>query len=253
MPGAGYAVRCLAVPVKASGNSPVGAWLSGYDPDGRDGRGAIEWTYDPAEAMIFATAEAAADCQAAVPQSRPVLADGTPNRPLAAYDLELAATPLPPFVAGDPHTDGRPLRERVQLYADLPPGIGSLLDLATVLLHRAFVSFRTGNTAVCDAFLNEGLYACGGLFEAKVAAMTESPSHLGDREWMAFIVHAAAVVPLTVPEAQAARPAPAKPAGAKQAPRAAGVVSSERLAEIYAEQQARMAAAAEARKKKAAG
>ena len=188
--------------------SPIGAWLSGYDPDSNGGHGAAEWTYDPAEAMIFATAEAAADCQNAVPHTRPVLSDGTPNRPLSAFDLELAATPLPPLVAGDPYTDGRPLRDRVQLYGELPPGIGPLLDLATVLLHRAFASFRTGNLAVCDAFLNEGLHACGGLFEAKVALMTEKPTHIGDRESMAFSAHAAAVVPFPDPNLSRPRSPP---------------------------------------------
>jgi hypothetical protein len=156
--------------------------------------------------MIFATAEAAADCQNAIPRSRPVLPDGTANRPLAAFDLELVATPLPPLVAHDPYTDGRPLGQRVQLYDKLPPGVGSLLDLATVLLNRAFVSFKTGNLAVCDAFLSEGLHACGALFEAKVAYMTENPAHIEDREWAAFRAHAAAAVRPSAPKPRTSPP-----------------------------------------------
>jgi hypothetical protein len=116
-------------------------------------------------------------------------------------------------VAADPYTDGRPLRDRVQLYDNLPPGIGSLLNLATVLIHRAFASYRTGNLAVCDAFLNEGLHACGDLFGLKVKVMTEEPGHVEDRAWMDFLAHLAAVVPAPGAEAAvpSAPPAPASP------------------------------------------
>jgi hypothetical protein len=46
---------------------PVGHDLASYNPEGDEGRGLAMWTPDPAQAMTFATAEAATSCYRAIP------------------------------------------------------------------------------------------------------------------------------------------------------------------------------------------
>ena len=66
---------------------PVGNYLASYSPEGADGNGVAKWTPDAAQAMTFATAEAATSCYRAVPYNRPLRADGKPNRPLTIFTV----------------------------------------------------------------------------------------------------------------------------------------------------------------------
>jgi hypothetical protein len=66
---------------------PVGHYLASYNPEGRGGEGLATWTPDPAQAMTFATAEAATSCYRAIPYNRPLRPDGKPNRPLTMFSV----------------------------------------------------------------------------------------------------------------------------------------------------------------------
>jgi hypothetical protein len=66
---------------------PVGSYLASYSPEGDNGNGVAQWTPDPAQAMTFATAEAATACYRAVPYNRPLRPDGKPNRPLTMFSV----------------------------------------------------------------------------------------------------------------------------------------------------------------------
>jgi len=66
---------------------PVGAYLASYNPEGDGGNGVAIWTRDPAQAMTFATGEAATACYRAVPLNRPLRSDGRPNRPLTQFTV----------------------------------------------------------------------------------------------------------------------------------------------------------------------
>jgi hypothetical protein len=70
---------------RTDGIDAVGCYLAYYDPEADDGHGAARWTLDPDEAMTFVSATAAMDCYRAVPTTRPVRADGQPNRPLTMF------------------------------------------------------------------------------------------------------------------------------------------------------------------------
>jgi hypothetical protein len=66
---------------------PVGSYLASYNPEGDGGNGVASWTRDPAQAMTFATSDAATACYRAVPLNRPLRSDGRPNRPLTRYTV----------------------------------------------------------------------------------------------------------------------------------------------------------------------
>jgi len=68
---------------------PVGWYLAGYDADGNDGWGDAIWTDNPANAIEFATATEAYACWIEQSRLRPVRPDGQPNRPLAAFTIQL--------------------------------------------------------------------------------------------------------------------------------------------------------------------
>lgn len=66
-----------------------GQYLKSCDVDGRDGRGAIFTTSDPADAMVFehvGEAHAYWMRESTVVPRRP---DGKPNRPLTGYSIEM--------------------------------------------------------------------------------------------------------------------------------------------------------------------
>ena len=66
---------------------PVGAYLASYNPEGDGGNGIAIWTRDPAQAMTFATGEAAVACYRAIPLNRPLRSDGKPNCPLTMFTV----------------------------------------------------------------------------------------------------------------------------------------------------------------------
>lgn len=63
-------------------------YLKSYDPDGNNGHGDIEITFDPLEAKLFDTSSEAMDEWMKVSTVLPVRPDGKPNRPLSAYTIE---------------------------------------------------------------------------------------------------------------------------------------------------------------------
>ena len=69
---------------------PVGQYLKRYDPEAFDGQGDAEWTAKLADAIRFPDQVAAMRLWATQPKARPVRDyDGQPNRPLAAFTIEI--------------------------------------------------------------------------------------------------------------------------------------------------------------------
>ena len=211
----GWLISCQGLGRTFGGEGvPARAYLARYDPEGNGGLGDAAWAYDPAEAMVFASAGAAAECMNAIPRNRPVRPDGGPNRPLSIFMVELVPLPLPltqsPAEPGDPHSDDRALDDRSRLYGELPPGIGPLMDLASALIHRAFTAHKSGDLASCDAFITEGQHACGGVFQMNAEYVVKFPNHTDDRAWMAFLAHLATRIDPPAPEVSRP-PAPPPP------------------------------------------
>jgi len=82
-------IKCWTAPF--SDNFPPdqrvrGMWLKDADIERFNGRGAIVFTDDPAQAMTFGTAKEAFEYTMQSPKCHPVRStDGLPNRPLRAY------------------------------------------------------------------------------------------------------------------------------------------------------------------------
>lgn len=88
----GVAMTVLRIIGPAFGDDPStldGMWLKEYDPDGRDGRGAVKATRNREEAMQFADAGEAMACWRRQSKVRPLRPDGKPNRPLTAFSVEI--------------------------------------------------------------------------------------------------------------------------------------------------------------------
>jgi hypothetical protein len=66
-----------------------GEYLKSYDPEAYDGRGDALFTGDIGEAMKFTSHGEALTFAMTVPKSRPLRADGKPNKPLTAFTLEI--------------------------------------------------------------------------------------------------------------------------------------------------------------------
>lgn len=64
----------------------VGHCIASYNPEATEACLAT-WRPDPAQAMTFATAEAATWCYRAVPYNRPLRPDGRPHRPLTMFSV----------------------------------------------------------------------------------------------------------------------------------------------------------------------
>ncbi len=82
----------LEGPMVPGGTAPppgVTAYLAWYDPDASDGLGEMIWTTKVADALRFATQEAAVSFYLQVSQVRPVRPDGQPNRPLTAFTVSI--------------------------------------------------------------------------------------------------------------------------------------------------------------------
>lgn len=93
-----YAIRLAGLRGKIEEASPdqaIGAfeWLAEYDPDRFEGRGFVRWTFDPAEALSFASMTEAIYFAMTISDRLPVRADGKPNRPLTAFHLEFQPVP----------------------------------------------------------------------------------------------------------------------------------------------------------------
>lgn len=71
----------------------VGEYLTGYDPDAHDGRGAASFDNRPDHALRFPDAETAAALVEQPSTVRPTI-DGQPNRPLTAFVLMVVRDPL---------------------------------------------------------------------------------------------------------------------------------------------------------------
>lgn len=82
-------LRCVAVAgvMHDPAASPAGLYLRGFDPEFDNGAGLAEWTSHPDKAMRFAGNAEAVAAWNTVPASRPLRADGRPNRPLTAYTM----------------------------------------------------------------------------------------------------------------------------------------------------------------------
>jgi hypothetical protein len=65
-------------------------WLRRYDPEAHDGQGAVGFTEDRAEALLFDDQQHAWDVYTSVARCRPMRdIDGKANRPLTAYHAEI--------------------------------------------------------------------------------------------------------------------------------------------------------------------
>ena len=79
----------VGVDVHGGSTLQPGAFVKSYDPEAHDGRGFVEWTTDPDEAVIFHSPAQALRLYQQVPVTRPYRADGKPNRPLTAFTIEV--------------------------------------------------------------------------------------------------------------------------------------------------------------------
>ena len=66
----------------------INQWLKAFNHEAHDGRGTVEMTPDPAQAMTFDNAMAVLECWRSVSETRPFRPDGKPNRPLTAFSVE---------------------------------------------------------------------------------------------------------------------------------------------------------------------
>lgn len=69
-----------------------GQFVRVYDPDAHGGRGHVDFTRNPGEAMHFTTVKAALDTWRVQSTVQPWRGDGQPNRPLTAFTITV--TPL---------------------------------------------------------------------------------------------------------------------------------------------------------------
>ena len=66
----------------------IGQYLQSFDVEAFDGRGTCTWTDDIGEAMRFEDIGEAVEAWRTRSKVRPVRADGEPNRPLTAFNVE---------------------------------------------------------------------------------------------------------------------------------------------------------------------
>jgi len=67
----------------------AGRFIRAYDVDAHGGRGSVEFTTDPREAIRFASASLAMEAWRTQSKRVPLRDDGKPNRPLTAYTVEI--------------------------------------------------------------------------------------------------------------------------------------------------------------------
>lgn len=71
----------------------IGAFVKSWDAEAHEGRGEVEWTIEPSEALKFRSQIAAYDAWMTVPASRPVREDGKPNRPFTSFTIAVEPAP----------------------------------------------------------------------------------------------------------------------------------------------------------------
>jgi hypothetical protein len=71
----------------------AGQFVRKVDLDAHDGRGLVEFTPDPRQALRFACAFDALALWRSESKARPTRRDGQPNRPLTATSIEIVEAP----------------------------------------------------------------------------------------------------------------------------------------------------------------
>jgi hypothetical protein len=71
----------------------VDRWLESFDPEAHDCGGQALFTPSPTYAMQFASRGEAIVYLHTIPTTRPLRADGRPNMPLRAFDVEIRRLP----------------------------------------------------------------------------------------------------------------------------------------------------------------
>lgn len=84
-----WVIVCMGFPVENMPCDDVNKYLSYYDPDGKP-NGTIRWSADVTQALVFHNVEAALNTLSMQSKRVPLRPDGQPNRPLRAYNVELA-------------------------------------------------------------------------------------------------------------------------------------------------------------------
>jgi hypothetical protein len=72
---------------------PIGAFVKSWDAEAHDGRGDVEWTIEPSEALRFRSQMDAFEAWMTVPASRPTRPDGKDNRPFTAFTISVEPAP----------------------------------------------------------------------------------------------------------------------------------------------------------------
>jgi len=114
----------------------------------------------------------------------------------------------------------REIRERLEggvtdLYGDLPPGVGPLLEVSAACVARAFDAYARGDHELCGALIAEGMAEAGEVFAELVERVT-TPAWLArvdSPDWPLFVAELAFMVldPAPAPTAPVAL-APGPPA-----------------------------------------
>lgn len=74
------------------------------------------------------------------------------------------------------------------------------MDLASALIHQAFMAHKDGDIPSCDAFITEGQNACSGVFQMNAEYIVRWPNHTDDPAWMEFLAHLATKIGPFAPE-----------------------------------------------------
>lgn len=90
-----HVIRVVGRPGGVEPAQPGPEWVKSYDPDAFDGRGDVETTFDPAEALRFMDARSAFRFLRQRSTVRPTREDGRPNRPLTSLTVEIERAPKP--------------------------------------------------------------------------------------------------------------------------------------------------------------
>jgi hypothetical protein len=102
------------------------------------------------------------------------------------------------------------------------------MDLASTLIHRAFMAHKAGDLPSCDAYITEGQEGCGGVFQMNAEYVVRWPNHADDPAWMAFLTHLATKLGPFVIEVPAP-PSPTPPAPRPPTPPAEPVSLADEL------------------------